>query len=109
MSDQHTIQDIDSAPSEMSLADLYQKLLAEEELIVTIPREAEETLRKGLSSHKYKLNQRLKREGIPPDDSTFTFQVTESKSHPGAVDVHIFLAKKSTIPVLEISKPDNEL
>jgi hypothetical protein len=101
--------DLEEDTAELSLADIYNQLLVLGELIVTIPMEEEETLRKGLAGVKAKQNQKLKSSGLAPDPATLSFTVSPNKEQKGAIDVHIVLAKRTSITVLGIKKPDPEI
>lgn len=100
---------IEEDSAQMSLPDIYNQLLALNELIITIPAEEEQHLRKGLASVKAKQNQKLKDSGLRPDNATLSYTVTANKNNPLAVDVHIVLAKRTSITVLSMKRPDSEL
>lgn len=93
--------------TELSLADIYNRLLINKELILTVPKDQEETLRKGLASVKSKQNTKLKESGIQPDSSQLQYNVTPSIDIPDAVDVHIILSKRTSITVLKMQRPDD--
>jgi len=94
---------------QLSLTDLYNRLLIDNELIVTVPVEEESKVRKGLAVIKAKKNKQLKEAGLPVDDASFSFTVTANKKIEGAIDIHIVLAKRTTITVLGVKKPDDTL
>lgn len=101
--------DSEDGSTELSLTDLYDRLVLEGELIVTVPVEQEQKLRKGLAGVKAKQNQKLKDSGLPVDDASLGFVVTANKKIQGAIDIHITLAKRTTITVLAVKKPDDTL
>lgn len=101
-------------PQSMTLSDIYMQILANNEIILTIPADEEERLRKGLAGVKAKTNKKLLEEGLPVENSTLSYSVTPSKDEAGKerdgiVDVQICLSKKYTITVFDLKLPDNEL
>lgn len=96
-------------PSTMTLSEIYENLLAFGELILTIPADEEERLRKGLASVKAKANKRSLEEGMPLDKSTLSYNTSPNKDLPSAVDIHICLAVRNAITVLSMKQPDDEL
>lgn len=93
----------------LTLTEIYNQVLANSEIILTIPAGEEQALRTGLASVKAKQNAKLKSAGLAPDSSTLSYTVTPHKTVPDAVDVHIVLSKKQTITVIAMKLPDNEL
>lgn len=96
-------------PLELTPHEIYNRLLLESELILTILPEQETVLRKGLIQVKAKENMKLKEQGLPTDTSTLSFQVFPCKALEGAINIHITLAKKNTITVLAVSVPSNQI
>lgn len=97
----------DDETTELSLVDIYNRILLNKELIITVPKDQEEMLRKGLASVKSKQNTKLKESGINPDSSQLQYNVTPNTEIPDAVDVHIILSKRAAITVLKIQRPDD--
>jgi len=96
----------DEEATALSLMEIYNNVVSNGEIIVTIPEEEEEALRKGLASVKAKQNAKLKDAGLPTDKSTLSYTVTKSKEHEAAIDVHILLSKKAAITVISMKLPD---
>jgi DNA polymerase IIIc chi subunit len=113
MADNNNIID-DEEATELSLLEIFRQVEQSDtqELIVTIPEEQADALRKGLASVKAKQNQKLKNSGISPDGASLHFTVYPHKDEKtakevvGIVDIHIKLGKRSTIQVLGVRKPD---
>lgn len=94
---------------ETSLHDIWKQLTLSDELIVTIPKSEELTLRRGLATIKAKANAKLKDAGLEPDNKILKFSVTPSKKDRDAIDVHILLEARRGIRVFDIRVPDNEI
>lgn len=100
---------IEQEAAPLSLLEIYNQVLANSEIILTIPAAEEHALRTGLAGVKAKQNAKLKASGLQPDTSTLSYNVTPSKASEGAIDVHIVLSKKQTITVLSVRLPDDEI
>lgn len=101
------LEDLDAdEPSILTPSEIYNELLTCGEMILTIPAEEEEKLRKGLASAKAKLNAKLKDSGLGTDSSVLSFNVSPAKEYSGAVQVVITLAKRTGITVLAKEYPD---
>lgn len=61
----------------ISFHNLYSKLIANGNLIVEIKPEQIVSLRKGLSDAKWKMNEKLKAEGIEPDERRISYERLE--------------------------------
>lgn len=92
----------------MSLSEIYNQIVAHDEIILTIPMEEEAALRTGLAGVKSKQNTRMRAAGLSPDNSTLSFAVTPHKTVPNVVDIRITLSKKAVINVLAFKLPDND-
>lgn len=103
------MESLDSTDTELSLTDIYNKLLAHGELILTIPIDQEQDLRKGLTWTKAKQNKRIKEAGLQPDNASLSFTILPSTGKPELIDIHVVLAKKSSITIVDIKLPDPEL
>lgn len=96
----------------MTIQDIYQNLLEEEELILEIYKKDEERFRKRMASTKSKFNAALKEQGLIPDDSVLSFQVIgEDKDAEGneTVKLLISLGRKGTVQVVSMALLDKEL
>lgn len=100
------MEDDEDESTELSLADIYNRLLLHKELILTIPKDQEETLRKGLASVKSKQNTKLKDSGIQPDQAQLQYKTIQNEELPDAVDIHIVLSKRTAITVIKVQRPD---
>lgn len=103
------IAGMEDEPTPLSLTEIYNQVVANDEIILTIPASEEQALRTGLAGVKAKQNTKLREAGLQTDKSTLSFTVTPHKTAPDAINVHIVLSKKQTITVLAIKLPDNEL
>lgn len=97
---------IEDEATELSYADIYGQVVANDELIVTVAADQVDALRIGLTRHKAKQNAKLKSAGLQPDNASLSFETTPSKEHKGAMDVHIVLAKRTQVTILGMKKPD---
>lgn len=101
--------DIEDEGAEVSTpSEIYNELLACGELILTIPAEEEERLRKGLASTKAKQNAKLKEAGLATDNTVLSFTSAPSKEHDGAVQIRITLAARNGIKILQKQYPDGQ-
>jgi hypothetical protein len=105
---------LEEEPDELSLTEIYRQLISTNELILTIPAEEEQPLRKGLAVVKNKQNTKLKESGIVPDKLVLHYQVNphkdgQGKEVEGIIDVHITLAPRNGITVLSMRVPDPTL
>lgn len=103
------IEEFPDEPETLSFAEIYENLLATEELILTIAPDQEDSLRRGLASVKHKQNKKFEDQGLPVERQNLRFQVRPSTKVEGAIDVQISLNKKAGISVLAMQLPDNEL
>lgn len=107
--DDLSLEDLDEdQPSTITPSELYNELMTCNEIILTIPAEEEDKLRKGLASAKAKLNTKLRDSGLGTDNTVLSFQSSPSKDFEGAVQIVITLAKRSGITVLAKEYPDPE-
>ena len=93
-------------PDSMTPTEIYQELMAVGEMILTIPAEEEDKLRKGLASAKSKQNAKLKEQGLAADNSVLVFNAAPSKDFEGAMQVHIVLSKRQGVTVLQKEYPN---
>lgn len=100
---------IEDEPNPLSLTEIYNTVLAHDELIITIPADQEQALRTGLAGVKAKQNAKLKASGLTPDTSVLSFVVTPHATVQEAIDIHILLSKKNAITVLAMRIPDDTI
>lgn len=104
------MDNIDEDTADMSLADIYNYLLEHNEIIITVPKEQEKTVRTGLASVKAKQNKKLKDSGISASKESLSFSVIPNKDNPAnLIDMHILLSKRTSIQVVSMQLPDKEL
>lgn len=104
------------AEEDMSFAELYKTLTINEDIILVIDAESEESLRKGLTTLKYKTNKSAREAGISFDSRTLEFKVLpftkeEELSIPDVeskLKVQVYLKAKSGVKVHKIVFTDKE-
>lgn len=101
--------DLESDTPILSFSEIYEKLLANDELIITIPNDQEDSLRKGLASIKVKTNKKLNAEGFMGEDRTLMFKRVHENVNEDTVDLHIFLKARPGCKVLNIRVPDKDI
>lgn len=101
---------IEEEAEELSLQSIFDQLSTTKELILTIPADEEQPLRKGLAMVKSKFNTKLRDSGIQPDKEALHFQVTphlrEGKKVEGVIDIQVRLAPRNGITVISMKVPD---
>ncbi len=108
--DSVTVEDIlDDDVTPLSLTEIFNEVVAKDEIILTIPAAEEAALRQGLAGVKAKQNTKLKSAGLQPDTATLSFRVTPHPTITDAIKVHILLSKKQTITVLAMELPDDKI
>lgn len=105
------LSSLDDEPSNPTLSfyEIYDKLLANEELILTIPLEQEEALRKGLASAKIKTNKKLAAQNLDTEDRTLMFKKISEDLNLCITELHIYLKARPGCQVLNIRIPDKEI
>lgn len=94
---------------------LMDTLVMHKELIITIPSDELDKLRKGLIMRKSKDNSLLKKQKLMPDDEVLSFttfpKLDEVSKQPveGQICVRVHLGPRKSVTVLNIQVPDNEL
>ena len=109
---EETITDINQDGEELTFSELYASIILNGEIIITIPPEEVERVKTGLKNHKAKLSAKMKEEGLVPDPSIFTFieRTPLSPSYKdNFVDLSIVLSRRSSIKIMQMRIPDNEL
>jgi hypothetical protein len=96
-------------PQDFPLRELFKKILENGELILTIPEEQEDDLRKGLAMAKSKNNIKAKENGGNIEKRTLEYNVVVCKNNAGMIDVHIRLAERKGITVFNIRLPDDTI
>jgi hypothetical protein len=97
------------AGQEYTYPELLAMLQTHGEIILTISEMDVEALRAGLTVRKSKERAKLKAKGVPVDDAILEFVVYPSKKIRGAKDVHIKLAGRSGIRVLNMELPEDDI
>jgi hypothetical protein len=89
-------------------AELLDQLMAEEELIFTIPAVDEERFRKGLSVAKNRLNKKLVLEGMAPGNRVLDYTTLASEVE-GCIDMQVSMKGRQGAKIFNIRKPSTEL
>lgn len=96
-------------PEPLTLTEIYNQVVENGELILTIDPTEERSLRTGLAGVKAKQNAKLKEAGLQIDTATLGYTVTPNKEKAGLIDVHIILSKKQAITVYSMKRPDDSI
>ena len=99
----------DDGEGSFSFRRLLSLLYEKREYIITILKEDEPAVRKGLSSLKGRDALKLKKEGLEPGEEVLGYFSQESKTHKGHVDLHITLGERKGVKVAALKLPDDEL
>ncbi len=94
--------------AEVSLQKLYDEVYKHGDLIIIIDKVDEPRVRKGLSSIKAKIAQKMKTAGFKPEESTLEFHVHEYKEED-KVKLQIVLKQKPVVKIHRIIVPDESL
>lgn len=89
----------------ISFSTLYSKLIASGSMYVEIKPEQITTLRRGLSDAKYKMNEKLKAEGLDPDERRIQYERIEETKNSIKVKVSF---QDNGITLLSLTTLDNE-
>lgn len=104
------LQSIDEEEEQfLSPSEIWEQLVALEEMILTVPIEEEEKLRSSLASAKSKALAKMKEEGAAVDlTKILKFETTLSEEYEGCVSVRVSLVQRSGIRIKKIQLPDPE-
>lgn len=94
--------------AEVSLQKLYDEVYKHGDLIIIIDKLDEQRVRKGLSSIKAKIAQKMKTAGYKPDEAILEFHVHEYED-PDKVKLQIVLKQKPTVKIHKFIVPDESL
>ena len=105
-----------SLGEDTSIAELYQTLLVHEDLILVIDKEAEEPLRKGLITTKYKANKAAKERGEQVDGRALEFVIlpftereeSEVEFVEEKIKIQVYLKAKASIRIHKLILTDKE-
>ena len=99
--------------------ELLQRLLIEGELVIEIYSCDEDRVKKALIGAKSRLNQKMLKEGLEPDNSSLSFStisetegIEDSKTGETSLSTKkllISLQRKGTIKVISVESVDDEL
>lgn len=95
--------------TDYTYSEILQTVEIHKDVIITIWPQQVDTLKKGLAVRKSKQKKKLEGQGIVQDEEFLSFNAYTSKTIKGAVDVRIKLAPRSSITVLGLNVPDDEL
>jgi hypothetical protein len=105
-----SIEDLDlEDASRQSYLEILEQIIAEGELIFTIPACDEDRFRKGMAVAKSRMLDHHKKAGIPSDRRKLTYNVLAQCERPGCNDIHVSLQEPSGVPILSTRKPSNSL
>lgn len=102
------ITEVDTS-STLSLSEIYNEVVLHGELIVTIPRSEERSLRRGLASVKNKINSKLRSAGITPEPLELSYTITTSPEDEELINVQVLLRRRGGITVVAMQLPDDEI
>lgn len=116
MSNKHSIpENLVEEDNLYAFRNLMDTLVLHKELIITVPSEEVDKLKKGLIMRKSKDNGLLKKQNLIPDEDVLSFttfpkldEVTK-KPVEGQTCVRVHLGPRKSVTVLNIQVPDNEL
>jgi len=109
------IKDMDTEEEKVpySFDEILTVLNIEKELILTIPADQEDELRKGLQARKSKINQGLKNKGMEPPKETLTFNSypakdSQNKVVDGIICVKVFLKERASVDIIKMEVPSKD-
>lgn len=91
----------------MSYADIYDSVLLNEEIVITLPTDIVERVKIGLRNHKARHLAKLKEADIQPDSTRLVFHTAPSPTVENAIDLTIILKETVTVPILKLTIPDS--
>jgi hypothetical protein len=100
----HSTTDDTQEGIEITVQGLYDQLILDEELILTLDEVSFADLKRGLIGLKGKSNMKLEKNGLSKDSSKLTFAYLPCNDI-GYVRVQISLSKKKSFLVAKIEKP----
>jgi len=90
----------------ISFSTLYSKLIASGSMYVEIKPEQITTLRRGLSDAKYKMNEKLKAEGLDPDERRIQYERIEETKNSVKVKISF---QDNGITLLSLTTSEKEI
>lgn len=90
----------------MGFSDIFEQLLADAELIYTIPAEEQDRFRKGLAVAKSRFVERIKKQNMPEDKRILDFQVVADSERDGLVDIQVSLKDRSGMQIYKVRRPN---
>ena len=106
------VEDIlDDENTSYDFTELYNTVVQNKDIILTIPRDQVELLKKGLSVKKSKENQKLKSAGLVASNEAFSFLTydDEETKETENTKVRVKLGPRTTVNVLKIEVPDDNI
>jgi len=92
--------------ADMTIDEIYQTLLLEEEVILEVDEGVADDIRKSLTAYKAKENLKLKAKGMPIDKNKLDYNTLKSATI-GNIRLHITLQKPKTFSIKKIEKPSD--
>ena len=108
------IEDDDNSILEIDLEgvtyrQLYDMVVENDEIIITIAKADVYTCKRGLTVHKSRSKQKLKDSGLATDDTVLRYEEIPVKGRPDLVKLHIICGAPKTVPIHKIELPDNSI
>lgn len=94
-----------------SISELWERLVTEDELILTIFSIDEKRVRRGLIKAKAKAKEKLLQAGIEPEEQELQFKLLPNleSGDDDLCRLHCSLLEKERVPVIELIVPNEEI
>ena len=97
-----TNPDLISEGEELTYEEIYSNAILNGSIIITIPFDAEETVKIGIKNYKSKQNAKLKETGQAPDTAILTFSSYPSTEFPDCIDLVITVTRRGTVKIKQM-------
>jgi hypothetical protein len=88
---------------------LYDMVVENGEIIITIDKTAVQACKRGLTVHKSRIKQKLKEADLAPDSNVLRFEEILVPGSPELVKLHIIHGQPKTVLVHKIEIPDDTI
>lgn len=93
---------------------LYDMVVENDEIIITINKDDLYACKRGLTVHKSRAKQKMKEAGLVADDTVLRFDEIkikgpDGKINPDLIKLHIICGAPKTVPIHKIELPDHEI
>lgn len=92
----------------ISYAEILASAIFNDEVVITIPMEAEERVKNGIKNYKSKQAIKAKEDGQPVDASTLIFGSQPSKDFKGCVELSIISKNRGIIKIKRMRILEND-